>query len=130
VVRKALAVALSLAIQVAALSAPFVHAHPDEHATAHHDGNTVHTHWGGHEHKGDHHDGPALSRPDEDRAVFMAAFVAVTAAATHVAAVAETPFVAPVPTELSAHRSVEVTHAHDPPAPRTLPSRAPPVSLS
>jgi hypothetical protein len=130
VVRKALAVALSLAIQVAALSAPFVHAHPDQHATAHHDGSAIHSHWGGHGHKSDHPDGPGLSGPDEDRAVFMAAFVAVTAGAARTVAVVESPFVPPTPTELAAHRSVEIAHGHDPPALRSLPSRAPPAFLS
>ena len=42
------ALALSLAIPVAALAAPLLHVHPDEHATAHHRGATVHSHWSGH----------------------------------------------------------------------------------
>ena len=125
--RRVLAISLSLAVQVAALSAPLVHAHPDEHGTAHHDGKAVHTHWGGHEHASDHRDGPAVSGRDEDRAIFMTLFVAVTTAATRLVAVVETPVVPPVPVELIAHRNVEVTHGHDPPALSSLPSRAPPA---
>jgi hypothetical protein len=131
VVRKALAISLSLAIQVAALSAPLVHAHPDEHATAHHDGKTVHTHWGGHEHKSDHRDGPALTaQDDQNRAVSVTMLVAVTSVATRIVAVTEAPFLPPAPMELAAHRSVEVTHGHDPPTLPALQPRAPPALLS
>ena len=128
--RKALAISLSLAMQVAALSAPLVHAHPDTHATAHHDGNAVHRHWSGHQHNTEHRDGPGFSGQDEDRAVFMKVFVAVTAPATRVAAVTEAPFVLAVPMELAAPCNVEVAHGHDPPSLHSLPSRAPPAPLS
>jgi hypothetical protein len=130
VVRKSIAFTLSLAIQVAALSAPLVHAHPDDHATAHHDGNAVHTHWAGHQHQHPRSDGPAITSPDEDRAIFMSVFVAEPTAATRVVAIAQTRFVLLVPTELTAHSSVDVTHGHDPPALHSLPARAPPALLS
>jgi hypothetical protein len=130
IVRKAVALALSLAVQVAALGAPLVHAHPDEHATAHHNGRSMHTHWSGHERSHHHGDTPAFSTADSDRAVFLNVFVAV--AAPHVAAPAlpQAIFALLVPMERAAHRGVEVVRSHDPPGVSSPPLRAPPAFLS
>jgi hypothetical protein len=129
-VRKALALALCFAIQAAGLSAPLVHAHPDDHVTEHHAGGAIHAHWSGHAGSHHHSDGPAIEAADYDRAVFLNAFVAVGASPSPAPAV--TPDAAPVrvPEERPAHRITEITHGHDPPAIRSVPPRAPPAHLS
>jgi hypothetical protein len=128
-VRKVIAVALSLAVQAAALSAPLVHAHPDDHATAHHEARAVHTHWSGHAHSHPSSDAPAIGTGDHDRAVFLNAFVAV--AASPLPAVGPTHvFELSVPAEETAHRRLDVVRSHDPPVVRSSSSRAPPDFLS
>jgi hypothetical protein len=146
------ALALSLAIPVAALAAPLLHVHPDEHATAHHRGATVHSHWSGHsgtpaaghshdaDHDADHDanrgrasttsDGPALDAVDRDRAVFFSAYVAVTPSVLPAPGIVPNAVALPVPLERAAHLSVQVAHGHDPPLTRLLPARAPPSFLS
>jgi hypothetical protein len=130
VVRKVIAVALSLAVQVAALSAPLVHAHPDDHATEHHDGRTVHTHWAGHAQSHHSSAAPDLETSDHDRAVFLDAFVAVAASSLPAHGLTHVLFELPVPPERAAHRVVEIVRSHDPPFFRSLSSRAPPAFLS
>jgi hypothetical protein len=130
IVRKVLAVTLSVAILAAGLSAPLVHAHPDDHATEHHQGRAVHTHWEGHAESHHSSDAPALETADHDRAIFLNAFVAVAVAAYPAAAVTPAVVELPVPIERAAHRSVDITHSHDPPFCRSVPSRAPPAFLS
>ena len=130
VVPKVVAIALSLAVQGAALTAPFVHAHLDDHGTAHHAARTVHSHWGGHPHAAHHSDAPAIESGDQDRAVFINAFVAVTASVFSVPALVHGVFALPTPAEMAAHRGVEVVRSHDPPRLGNLPSRAPPAFLS
>lgn len=125
-----MAIALSLSVQAAGLSAPFVHAHPDDHATAHHGGRAVHTHWAGHAQPHHAPDVPALVTDDHDRAVFLNAFVAVAASVFPAPGVTPGVFALPVPAERGAHRAVEVVHSHDPPPFRSLSSRAPPAFLS
>jgi hypothetical protein len=129
-VRKVLAVALSLAVQAAGLSAPVVHAHPDEHATAHHSGRAVHSHWGGHAHSQHQSDAPAVGASERDRAVFLDAFVAVAVSAFPAPALMAAMNELPIPAERSAHRTIEITHGHDPPSLRSLSSRAPPALLA
>ena len=130
-VRKVIAAVLSLALPAAGLYAPFVHAHPDDHATAHHDGQAVHAHAAGHHARPHHHEpGRTVEDDDDDRAVYLSAFVAVAPAAMSVPAVAVTAVVLPVPAERAAHRGVEVVRSHDPPFFRSLSTRAPPALLS
>jgi hypothetical protein len=129
-VRKLIAVTLALAVQGAALTAPLLHAHPDDHATAHHSGRSAHAHWGGHEHSQQRGDDPAVGTNDHDRALFLTAFVAVAATLLAPLAVAQQPFELPVPSERPAHQSVQVAHSHDPPLVGLLPSRAPPTILA
>lgn len=128
--RKTITFALSLAVLAAALSAPLVHAHPDNHATDHHGGRAVHTHWAGHAQSQDTSDAPALGTDDHDRAVFLNAFVAVAASPLPAQAVTPGAFELPVPAERAAHRILDVVRSHDPPSLRSLSSRAPPALLS
>ena len=128
-VRKVLALTLSVAVQAAGLGAPLVHAHPDEHATEHHTGRAVHTHWAGHSSSHHSSDGPAFGTADHDRAVFLHAFVAVAAPVFPAPAIAPGIIERPVPAERAAHRAVEIAHGHDPPFFRSLPARAPPAFL-
>jgi hypothetical protein len=124
-----LAVTLSLAFQAAVLSAPLVHAHPDDHPTDHHGGRAVHSHWAGHSR---HHHSPAtpgLESTDPDRAVFLA-FAAVPARSLPALGVTHGFFALQAPAERAAHRVVEFVHGHDPPSLRSLPPRAPPAFLS
>lgn len=128
-VRNAVAVALALALQAAGLSALLVHAHPDEHATGHHAGRTVHTHFAGHTHA------PApgttsLAAADHDRAVFLETFIAVTPSSPLLAGATEDVFDVPFAAERRPHRAFEVVHGHDPPSLRRRSSRAPPALLS
>lgn len=125
--RKVTAVALSLAFQAAALGAPLVHAHPDRHATEHHEGGAVHVHWAGHAPSHDRSGAPAVGTDDRDRAVFLDAFLAVTASAFPLAAVSPAAFELVVPPERAAHRVIEVVRSHDPPDFRSRPARAPPL---
>ena len=131
VVRKVLAVALSVILPVAGVSAPFVHAHPDDHVTAHHDGQTVHAHLAGH-HVHRHHSptGHTVENHDHDRAVSVNAVVAVAVVAFSAPDFVATSLDLPIPTEQAAHRPVEIVHTHDPPAFRSRSPRAPPLSLS
>ena len=123
--RKVIAIALSLAVQAAALSAPLVHLHPDDQATEHHGAREVHTHWAGHA-PSHHSSDAALDTADHDRAVFLNAFVAVAASLLPAPAVTHGVFELPVPRDSAPHRGVEIAHGHDPPFFSSLPSRAPP----
>jgi len=129
-VRRVIAIALSLAVQAAALSAPLVHAHPDDHATEHHGAGEVHSHWAGHHHPQDSSHSPALDATDHDRAVFLNAFVAVAASSFPGQAVTLGAFELPAPRERAPHRVIEIANGHDPPCLRSLSSRAPPSFLS
>ena len=128
--RKALAVALACAIQAAGLSAPLLHAHPDEHASGHHDGRTVHSHWADHDHPSHSSGTPAFQSTDADRAVFLNAFVAVAASSISSPGVPPAVFELLVSSERAAHQVIEIAPGHDPPGAASLPSRAPPAFLS
>lgn len=128
--RKVIALALALAVQAAALSAPLVHAHPDDHATDHHGAREVHTHWAGHAASHDSSDEPSLDAADHDQAVFLNAFLAVATSSFPAFGVTHAVFELSVPAERAAHLVIEIGRSHDPPSFRLLPSRAPPVFLS
>jgi hypothetical protein len=127
-VQKVIAVALSVLVQGAALTAPLVHAHPDDHATAHHAGRTVHTHWGGHGHSHPLHrsNAPTLDNPDDDRPLFLNALVAVTVVIPATPAAIQASSDLPVPRERVRHRSFDVVRSHDPPSVTRQSPRAPP----
>jgi len=129
-VRKLVAVALCLLVQGAALTGPLVHAHPDDGATTHHSGRTVHTHWGGHTDSPHHSNAPAFDTPDHDRALFLNAFVATTAVIPLAPVVIQASFELPVPAERAAYRGIEVVRSHDPPSDTRQSPRAPPAFLS
>jgi hypothetical protein len=129
-VRKAIAVALTLTVQGAALTGPLAHAHPDDHATEHHEGRAVHTHWAAHAPVAHPAGAPAVGTADLDRAVFLNAFVAVAGSLIPAPSASQDVFEVPVPPEGVAHRGVEVVRSHDPPPFGTVPSRAPPARLS
>jgi hypothetical protein len=131
-VQKVIAVALSVLVQGAALTAPLVHAHPDDHATAHHTGRTVHTHWGGHGHTHplQHSNAPALDHPDDDRPLFLNVWVAVSVVIPAAPVTIQASSDLPVPRERAPHRSFDVVRSHDPPAVIRLSPRAPPAFLS
>ena len=128
--RKALAVALAVAVQAAGLSAPFVHAHPDEHDTSHHSGGAVHVHWDGHAQSHQSSDSPALDTADHDRAVLLDAFVAVSVPAFPAPTVTPAVRELPRPAERSAPAPIEIVSGHDPPFFLSVPPRAPPSLLS
>jgi hypothetical protein len=125
-----IAVTLSLAFQAAVLSAPLVHAHPDDRATDHHGGRAVHSHWAGH--AWPHHapGTPALESTDPDRAVFLSALAAVPTRSLPALGVTHGFFTLQAPAERAPHRVVEFVHGHDPPSLRSLPPRAPPAFQS
>lgn len=129
-VRKVIAVALALAVQTTGLTAPFVHAHPDDHTTDHHDGHAIHAHAAGHAPAHDPTNAPSLGAEDHDRAVYVNAFVAVAVASFSAPEVELTTFELAAPVERAAYRPVEILRTHDPPALTSVPSRAPPLSLS
>lgn len=128
--RKVIAVALSFLVQWGAITGPLVHAHPDDAATAHHDGRAVHAHWGGHAHSSDHSESPSLDADDHDRALFVNAFVAVSASVPEAPVVGQGAFALPVPAERASQRGIEVVRSHDPPLPGCRCPRAPPSVLS
>jgi hypothetical protein len=123
--------ALSVALQATALSAPLVHEHPDDATTDHHHGRTVHSHWAGHQHDDDHStEGPTLTAVDHDRAIFFSSFVAVKEIPAPAPALSFETFELSTPPEQRPYRAIEVVRSHDPPVFQSLCSRAPPSCLS
>ena len=131
IVRNVIAAVLSLVLTAAGVCAPFVHAHPDDHATAHHDGQAVHVHLAGH-HSSARHTGTGrtVEGDDHDRAVYVSAFVAVAVVAFSVPGSVATAVAVPIPAERAAHSPVDVVHTDDPPSLRSVSPRAPPLRLS
>jgi hypothetical protein len=129
VLRTILVVLVSAAVQAAALRAPLVHAHVDDHDAAHHDGRTVHAHLAPHVHADAPH-GLAVETAADERTIFLQSFVAVRTAAPDAPAVATASFDLVVPAEGARRRAPDAVHGHDPPPLRARPSRAPPAFLS
>ena len=120
-------------VLLAALYAPFVHAHPDDHDTDHHDGPAVHAHFAAHRTPAhaldDHdHDGTAVEADDHDRAVFLQGFVAAPTASVHILPAIVDAVELATPEERASDQPLLVAHGHDPPSVLLLPSRAPPLS--
>ena len=129
--RKFVAVALSMAVQLATLSAPLVHVHPDDHATAHHRAHEVHAHLERHPTASRAADESAVDHPDDDdRAVFVHVFVGVVTAGFDLPGVVPAFLVLPQPGERPSLRALYGVHGHDPPFLRSLSPRAPPAFLS
>lgn len=125
--RKLVAAGLAFGIQVTIVSAPLVHLHPDDHDTDHHRGHAVHAHVAGHAPAaGRHAHGPIAEDDDHERAVYLQVFVSEALSAFNIRPAPVPSFDLIPPRESRAHRSVDVTHGHDPPFTRSTPSRAPP----
>jgi hypothetical protein len=131
VFRSVVVVALSVALQLAALSAPLVHAHPDEHATEHHGAHEIHAHFSHHAATSSTSDASAIDHDeDSDRAVYLRVFVGVPAASFEIAAAVPETFAIAAPVETPSLQPLFGTHAHDPPLARSTSPRAPPSCLS
>src|SRR5688572_15355280 len=118
---------LMVAVPVAAVIALFVHAHPDDHDTDHHQAHAVHAHFSGH----DHHapaDGPLLTGDEggRERAVFLGVFLGAAVASFTIVAALPPSIERVAPPEMPVRRTLQVAHGHDPPALSSLPARAPP----
>lgn len=129
VIRKLAAAVLCIALQAMTFDLPLIHAHLDDHDTAHHASRTVHAHLAA------HHGEPVSNRPvwsadDHDRAVSISVMAMNASPAPVVAAVM--PSIAlPASPSISWHPlALEHTHGHDPPWLASLASRAPPPLLS
>ena len=134
-VRGILSAVLLMAFEASALTMPFMHAHSDEHASAHHAPHAVHTHFATHEAHHTHSAGPVVSydlvlSDGDDRPVYLDLFVAVGAQPVPTGGTALTVFDLPMPAETPAFSSVPVVHGHDPPLSDSLAPRAPPAFLS
>jgi hypothetical protein len=127
---RTIALALGLALQAASFATPFVHAHPDNHATAHHAGRLIHAHRSEHAAARHAHTTPTIRPGDHDQAIFLNIFTAVSVEALFAPAVTPAVFELIVPAQGPAHLVLEVTHGLDPPSRHSLPTRAPPALLS
>ena len=121
-----------MAVQAAALGAPLVHAHVGGHESEHHHGRqAVHAHLSGHaSHAASHHQHRAgrlnFDDNDAERAVYLQMFVAVGVASFELPPALASSFVLTVPIAAAPRDRLRVVHGHDPPARRSLSSRAPP----
>ena len=130
VLRGVIAAGLCVAIQVAAVCAPLVHAHLGGHESAdHHATQTVHAHLSGHS-SSHHSQGRSLDDSDAERTVFLQLFVAVSAPSFHLPPALVSSFDLTAPAAVAPRDLLQVVHGHDPPFDRSRPSRAPPSSLS
>ena len=129
--RSIVAVVLCVAFQTSAVTLPFMHAHTDDHANAHHAAHAVHSHLAAHASHHVHSPSPAIDDDDEDdQAIYLQLFVAVSAHPMPVGGTALTVFVLPTPAEQPVRSPGVVVHGHDPPLSHSLAPRAPPLALS
>ena len=132
VLRGVIAAGLCVAIQVAALCAPLVHAHLDDHDGDHHGAARVHAHVSGH-HVGRYEAAdptPAVHPGDDpEEATRLQVFVAVQAAAFADPAPPPARFVLSPALESNVRRPPEVVRSHGPPERSPADSRAPPAFL-
>ena len=126
--RALVAVSSVVALQLAALGAPLLHAHFDDDHDGHHGASRVHAHLGGHAtHHATHHDTPTLDESEEtERATRLQLFVAVEPVALLAPALPQSRYALPAPLESMMRRPPAVAHSHDPPGVRPAASRAPP----
>lgn len=130
--RRLLALALTIAIQAAALSAPLVHAHVDDRHADHHAGPRVHAHAGGH-HASHHHatQSPALREQESpEQTVAMPMFVAAETDAPIQPAIAQAPFLLTPAAASLMRRGLDDVRSHGPPQVTIRSPRAPPFHLS
>ena len=127
------AVGLSLAIPLGSLSAPLVHAHPDESGSDHHHAHEIHAHVAAHAsfhsstHDGVVPGGTGLNNHDAERTVSLQLFVAVAQASFDVPGAVVTALFLNSPAEAAAHHPLRIVHGHDPPFVASTGSRAPPA---
>ena len=126
-IRTLTAVGLSVAIPLGALSAPLVHAHPDQHDSDHHRAHEIHAHVSGHASLPTFPDGARLDDHEAERAVSLQLFVAVAQTSFDVPPAAITTWKLGTPAETPAPYSLLIVHGHDPPFIGSLGSRAPPA---
>jgi hypothetical protein len=120
-----------MSVQLAALSAPLVHAHPDGDATDHHRAHEIHAHFERHAPRSRPADESSVDHPeDNDRAVFVRLFVGVATAGFDFPAAVPASFELPRPSERRSLRALYGFHGHDPPSVRSRSPRAPPTFLS
>jgi hypothetical protein len=119
-----------VAVPVAALLGLFVHAHPDDHDTDHHEARAIHAHLGGHAQAARHGavEGPVISdgEDDHDRAVYFDAYVGEAITSSSVVAAVPPAVDVPAPAVRRAQPPLQVVHGHDPPGLAFRPTRAPP----
>jgi hypothetical protein len=131
VFRAIVAVSSAVVLQLAALGAPLLHAHLDDHDhDGHHGVARVHAHLGGHAtaHHSRHHHGQAIDEDESaERATGLQLFVAVEPTPFAIPAVPQARYALPVPLASIMRRPPAVTHSHDPPRVGTAASRAPPA---
>jgi hypothetical protein len=120
-----------VAVEGAALYAPLVHAHLDDHDAHHYGERVVHAHFAGHTHGATRSPGgPALREDKTEQVFFLQLFVAVASVFFEAPASVARFFELSPPREISAHLPLLVVHGHDPPCLAFLPPRAPPIFLS
>ena len=132
VLRRLIAIGLSAAVHAAALSAPLVHAHVGGHESdPHHGRGALHAHLPGHPSHAASHPHRASPRSladnDAERTVYLQLFVAVGAASFELPPAVASSYELPVPIAPSPRDLLRVVHGLDPPAGRSLSSRAPPL---
>jgi hypothetical protein len=128
------ALSSAVALQLAALGAPLLHAHLDDHDhQGHHGAARVHAHLGGHGHvhASTDRDHPAVTEgEDAERATGLQLFVAVEPAPFLIPALPPSRYALPAPLESIMRRPPAVAHSNDPPSAASCPPRAPPSFLS
>lgn len=124
-----MAVSSVVALQLAALGAPLLHAHFDDDHDGHHAAARVHAHLGGHAtHRASHGDTPALDESERaERAAGLQLFVAVEPVPLLIPVLPPSRYALPAPLESMMRRPPAVAHSHDPPGVRPAASRAPPA---
>ena len=119
-----------MAVPLAALLGLFVHAHPDDHDTDHHEARAIHAHLDGHAHveRPRQAEGPAVTdgEDDRDRAVYFDTYVGEAIASSSVAAAVPPAVGVAAPAVRRAQPPLQVVHGHDPPDLAFRPTRAPP----
>lgn len=129
VIRKLAAAVLCIALQAMTFDLPLIHAHLDDHDTAHHASRTVHAHLA--THRGEPvSNGLAWSADDHDRAVPVS-IMAMNASTAPVVTAIMASVALPASPSIHWHPLTLVhTQGHDPPWLASLAARAPPSLLS
>jgi len=130
---RVVAVTVSASLVAAALAAPMTHVHGDtDHASAHHSGRVIHTHITAHSGlAAAARGGAALDAVDDDRDARPIDLFHMVCGPSLIAAGLPSALIILDAPEVSAGCAGQVVqHTHDPPFARSLPSRAPPSSLS